>query len=75
MRVRYIYQENKGLGGAINTGLKHVEGEYLIWPNPDDWLSNDSIEKKIVILQNNKSIGVVTSNAYLSWMWFRYSLL
>ena len=30
MRVRYIYQENKGLGGAINTGLKHVEGEDLI---------------------------------------------
>lgn len=68
MRVRYIYQENKGLGGAINTGLKYVEGEYLIWPNPDDWLSNDSIKKKIVILQNNESIGVVTSNAFLSRM-------
>ena len=64
MQVRYIYQENKGLGGAINTGLKYVEGEYLIWLDPDDRLSNDSIEKKIVILQNNESIGVVTSNAF-----------
>ena len=64
-RIKVIHKEvNEGLGYARNTGLKYVEGEYLIWPNPDDWLSNDSIEKKIVILQNNESIGVVTSNAF-----------
>ena len=41
---KYIYQENKGLGGSINTGLKYFTGEYLCWPDPDDTLHPQSIE-------------------------------
>lgn len=35
--LRYIYQENGGLPSAINNGLKYVNGEYLMWPDCDDW--------------------------------------
>lgn len=60
---KYIYQENKGLGGAINTGLKYFTGEYLCWPDPDDILHPKSIEKKLIFLQENLEYGCVTSDA------------
>ena len=63
MIFKYIYQENKGLGGAINTGLKHFTGEYLSWPDADDALTNLSIEKKVEFLENNYDLASVTSDA------------
>lgn len=65
MEVRYVYQENRGLGAAVNHGLKLVHGEYLMWPDPDDWLSEDSVEEKMNFLEQHQEYGVVTSNAYI----------
>lgn len=65
MRVIYILQENQGPGGAINTGLKRVTGKYLVWPDADDWLSDNSIARKMEVLESNPEYGVVTTNAYI----------
>lgn len=62
---KYIKQVNKGLGGAINTGLKVFTGDYLCWPDADDYLELDSIEKRVEILQENLEYAIVTSNAYV----------
>lgn len=40
--LSYIYQENKGQASAINNGLKKVTGEFLIWPDSDDFFSSSS---------------------------------
>ncbi len=34
--IRVIHQENKGLGGARNTGIREAKGEYLFFPDSDD---------------------------------------
>ena len=34
----YVQQDNAGLGGAIQAGLRRVTGDYLCWPDADDWL-------------------------------------
>ena len=41
--VKVITQANRGLAGAVDTGLRHVTGEFLTWPDPDDWLTSDLI--------------------------------
>lgn len=61
----YIYQENKGLAGAINTGLLKVNGKYLCWPDSDDYLESESIEKRVNILESFPEYAVVTSDAYI----------
>ena len=65
MTLKYVYQQNSGLGAAINTGLKYVRGEYLCWADPDDFYIPTSIEKRIKILQNHLEFAVVSSDAYV----------
>ena len=43
-RLRYIYQDNKGLSGARNTGIKKADGEYIAVVDSDDWVEPDYIE-------------------------------
>jgi glycosyltransferase involved in cell wall biosynthesis len=63
--LNYIYQENKGVSGAINTGLKCVSGEYLCWCDSDDYLEAESIEKRVKILDSFSEYAIVTSDVYL----------
>lgn len=62
---KYIYQENKGLAGAINAGLKVFKGKYLCWPDVDDYLEYTSVEKRVNILEKYPHYAVVTSDAYI----------
>lgn len=59
----YVYQKNSGQASAINNGLKYVSGEYLIWPDSDDYLDIDSINKRVYFLEKNLRFGFVRSNA------------
>lgn len=61
--VTIVSQENEGLSSAINLGLKHFTGDYLTWPDPDDWLAPTSIEGRIRIFENHPYIGTVRCNA------------
>ncbi|MEM9571924.1 MAG: glycosyltransferase family A protein [Pseudomonadota bacterium] len=63
--VKLIEQPNKGLGGAVDTGLKHFTGEFLMWPDPDDWLLPHSIERRVELMRRYPEVGLLRSNAQL----------
>lgn len=64
-RVLLIEQENKGLAGAVDAGLKHFTGELLMWPDPDDWLLPHSIERRVQIMRGNPDAGLLRTNCRL----------
>ena len=41
--IRAITQENKGHGGAVNTGIANATGEYIKVLDSDDWLDEYSL--------------------------------
>lgn len=58
----YIYQEHSGQARAINKGLQRISGKYLIWPDSDDVISPDSIQKRVAFLEKNTEYQFVRSN-------------
>ena len=62
---RYIYQKNLGLGGAVNTGLKYVTGDYLTVLDADDKYLQGNIRKKAEFLQNNPDYSMVRVNGWV----------
>ncbi|KXT77841.1 Glycosyltransferase [Streptococcus sp. DD13] len=49
--VRAIYQENKGHGGAVNTGLREAKGLYFKVVDSDDWVDSRAYLKVLETLQ------------------------
>lgn len=65
-RFKIITQENKGLSGARNTGIKNTNTEYITFIDSDDWILNDYIEKlyTIAITYNNSDIVAAQHKIY-----------
>ena len=61
-KVIFLEQENGGQSSAINNGLKYVTGEFLTWPDSDDWMTPDSIEKRVRFLLEHPDVGMLRSN-------------
>lgn len=58
----YLYQENSGQAAALNRGLKIFKGNYLVWPDSDDEMTPDSIEKRVAFLEKHPELGIMRSN-------------
>ena len=51
-----LSQQNQGMSVAINNALKHVKGDYLVWPDSDDFYdTDDTIEKMVAALTDASS--------------------
>ena len=56
-KIKYISQENKGLGGARNIGMRLAESEYISFLDSDDWLMPEYVEtltRNIKLCQGRK---------------------
>jgi len=51
--VKCIHEENKGHGGAIQTGLKLASGIYFKVVDSDDWVNTDDVVKFCNIIKAN----------------------
>ena len=63
--IHYIKKENGGVSSARNLGVKHSQGEYILYLDADDVLLPDCIE----IIQNTinryKNFDIYTGNFYI----------
>ena len=52
-RIRVFHKENGGLSSARNYGMERARGEWIIFPDPDDWVEPDYLEKLLHIQNSN----------------------
>lgn len=58
--VRLICQENKGHGGALNTGCAAARGKYLKVIDADDWVQTQNLPAFVARLEQCDSDAVLT---------------
>ncbi|MEQ9467188.1 MAG: glycosyltransferase family 2 protein [Ekhidna sp.] len=55
-RIKYIkHDQNLGLGGARNTGIKHATAKYIGFVDSDDWVETDMFEKLHQAIKKSKA--------------------
>jgi len=64
--LNYLYQKNQKQAVAINNGLKLIKGDYLVWPDADDWYAEpDALEIMATALDGtNNETSCCRSLAY-----------
>ncbi len=60
-RIRVITQNNKGLSGARNSGIKNARGAYIQFLDADDTLLPTKFERQLEVFQRNPSTDIVFS--------------
>jgi hypothetical protein len=58
--VKYVYQSNKGLSAARNTGVAYSAGQYLVFLDADDWLLPNALMVNEQYLQQNPALAFVS---------------
>src|ERR1051326_446413 len=58
-RIIYVYQENTGLPGARNRGIRESSGEYLCFLDSDDSYHSEKAQRQAELLDENPEIGFV----------------
>jgi glycosyltransferase involved in cell wall biosynthesis len=57
-RIKIIRQNNRGLSGARNTGIRHAKGEYIAFLDGDDVWLPDKLSQHIRHLEKFPLVGV-----------------
>ncbi len=62
-RIRYIQQENRGLAGARNTGIRNSTAPLVVLLDADDILEPDYLEKMVAAMRADVSLDVMYCDA------------
>ena len=52
-RIRVVHKTNGGLPSARNCGMDNAKGEYVIFPDPDDWVEPDYLAHLSSVMDKN----------------------
>ncbi|MCR3961847.1 glycosyltransferase family 2 protein [Aeromonas veronii] len=65
--LTYLYQDNSGLPATINKGLQWMSGDYLVWPDNDDYYAiNTAISELVHLLEaSDEQTSMVRCHSHL----------
>lgn len=64
-RITVIHKENGGVASARNTGMRASNGEFILFVDSDDWISEDHVEHLIKLQQWKDADMCMTTEFYM----------
>lgn len=64
------HERNQGVAAALNTGIRHAKGDYILLAAADDTYGQDMVKKAKEALKQHHNVGVICGNAIVE----RYDL-
>ncbi|MEM6611938.1 MAG: glycosyltransferase family 2 protein [Cyanobacteria bacterium P01_C01_bin.72] len=62
-RLKIVRQQNRGLAGARNTGIRHAQGDYLAFLDADDLWLPEKLAQHVKHLESAPQVGVSFSRS------------
>ncbi len=62
-RIRIIQQNNRGLAGARNTGIRDARGKYIAFLDSDDFWDSRKLERHVKLMESKPDCGVSFSSS------------
>lgn len=63
-QIRYIYQENQGVSGAMNTGIMASRAEFITWVASDNVVFEEYLQKCVDFMDQHPEVGFCQIQAY-----------
>lgn len=63
-RVTIVHKKNEGVSIARNSGIEKATGDYIVFVDGDDYLSNDYVEYMLQLAQKDNADFVLSLNCY-----------
>lgn len=57
-KIHAYHKKNGGLSSARNYGIKYAKGDYIIFPDPDDWVSEKYLEDLSSLINESSDLEV-----------------
>lgn len=65
-RIRVFHKQNGGVSSARNVGLKYMQGDWVLMPDPDDELPFDSVEALLQYATNDVDLVSASYSMYIN---------
>lgn len=65
--IHTFKNSDKGAGSARNIGLKQSTGDYIVFVDADDYLSNGSVFEKLIIAAQQTEADIIMGNYMRLW--------
>src|SRR5712691_10864800 len=61
-RISYVFQDNKGLAAARNTGLKLARGRFIQFLDSDDLIEKEKLRRQLEFVEAHEELDIVYGN-------------
>lgn len=59
--ILYVFQENRGIAGARNTGMQKCSGDYIAFLDSDDYWKPEKLARQMRLFHEHPEYGLVAS--------------
>jgi teichuronic acid biosynthesis glycosyltransferase TuaG len=65
-QIHYLGKSNGGTASALNHGITHASGDYVVWLSSDDMFYRDKINNQVLFMEQNRLLLSYTNFNYIN---------